>query len=287
MNTDPADIEPALDLGARPPWSGKKLAKLGDAIARGEPAPAGCPRYTEVVAWHSRLCAEVAAVVLREHWHSVRGEDFDVTTRAKTHDTLKQKLIRESSLHLQQVQDLAGIRIDIDCGLDQQTALADEIAEFFRNDGEVIVKDIRATPHSGYRAIHLWLRLPAGRAEIQIRTRGQSAWANAYEQLGDTVGRGIRYGDAHPDPLVQLVVDTLHMNSSALARLEISQQEVLDLEHEHSAAPPARPGQPDSVAVRITTLKSQHAGLLDSFVTGMEQVRVTLDRMDPADPRKE
>ena len=68
--------------------------------------------------------------------------------------------------------------------------------------------------------MHVWLRFPAGRVEVQIRTRGQSAWANAYEQLADTVGRQIRYGSTHDDPDVQDIVDYLHAESATLADLE-------------------------------------------------------------------
>jgi hypothetical protein len=43
--------------------------------------------------------------------------------------------------------------------------------------------------------------LPAGRAEIQVRTILQSLWANQYEKLADEVGRGIRYGEpVEPSP---------------------------------------------------------------------------------------
>lgn len=36
--------------------------------------------------------------------------------------------------------------------------------------------------------------------EIQIRTPGQDAWAQLVEKLGDTWGRGLRYGALPPDP---------------------------------------------------------------------------------------
>ncbi|MGV9797747.1 hypothetical protein ACWDTP_06775 [Mycobacterium sp. NPDC003449] len=168
--------------------------------------------------WHSELCAEVAATISDRPWASYRG-DFDVAARAKTIDTLRDKLIRQPHLHLNQVQDLAGVRVDLDCNLDQQTAFAEEIREFFGTE-RTDVRDIRLTPHSGYRAVHVWLRLPAGRVEIQIRTRGQSAWANTYERLGDYAGRHIRYGESHESPTVQRLVTHLHNASEALARVE-------------------------------------------------------------------
>lgn len=66
--------------------------------------------------WNLDLCAEVAATILASEWSSYTGE-FDVAARAKTIDTLRDKLIRESHLRLNQVQDLAGVRVDLDCTL--------------------------------------------------------------------------------------------------------------------------------------------------------------------------
>jgi ppGpp synthetase/RelA/SpoT-type nucleotidyltranferase len=168
--------------------------------------------------WHAELCSRVASEISDREWASYRG-DFDVTARAKTIDTLRDKLIRQPNLHLNQVQDLAGVRIDLDCNLDQQTALAEEIKEFF-GAARAEIKDIRLTPHSGYRAVHVWLRLPAGRVEIQIRTRGQSVWANTYERLGDYAGRHIRYGESHDDQEIQSLVEHLQSASEQLAALE-------------------------------------------------------------------
>ena len=40
-------------------------------------------------------------------------------------------------------------------------------------------------PHNGYRAVHIHVDFPAGKAEIQIRTPLQAEWANAYEIAAD------------------------------------------------------------------------------------------------------
>jgi ppGpp synthetase/RelA/SpoT-type nucleotidyltranferase len=112
--------------------------------------------------------------------------------------------------------------------LDEQTALAREIAEHFGAD-ESAIHDLREDPHAGYRAVHVWLRMPAGRVEIQIRTTLQSLWANTYEGLGDALGRGIRYGDpiegdqpihGVPAAKVREVIEAMHRMSAGIARLE-------------------------------------------------------------------
>lgn len=208
----------AVDLEQRPSWSGRRLADLGRALVNRSDPPTNCPSYDEVMNWHSELCSQVANEIGGREWESYRG-DFDVAARAKTIDTLRDKLIRQPNLHLNQVQDLAGVRIDLDCNLDQQTALAEEIKEFYGAE-RADIRDIRLTPHSGYRAVHVWLRLPAGRVEIQIRTRGQSVWANTYERLGDYAGRQIRYGESHDDPEIQRLVEHLQTASEHLGSLE-------------------------------------------------------------------
>ncbi len=171
------------------------------------------------MAWNAELCEEVATRIRAgAPWASFGGA-LRVSARAKTFDTLCEKLLRETGLGLNQVQDLAGVRVELDCRLDEQTSLAEELAEAF-GVSRAVIKDIRADPHSGYRAVHVWLRLPAGRVEIQIRTWGQTVWANTYERLGDLVGRHIRYGVSDADPVVQRVVDRLHIAAEELAELE-------------------------------------------------------------------
>lgn len=132
------------------------------------------------------------------------------------------------------MQDLAGVRIEADLLLDEQTALAREIAQHFGADAAAI-HDLREGAHAGYRAVHVWVRLPAGRVEIQIRTALQHLWANAYESLGDVGGRGIRYGEPidpapglDPDQ-VHAAVQTMNDLSCTLAVTEHDWQESSEL----------------------------------------------------------
>lgn len=198
---------------------------LGKALVDGVEPPSGCPTYDEVMGWHSELCATVASTIKETQWSSYSGE-LDVSSRAKTIDTLRQKLIRKPTLPLNTVQDLAGVRVDLDCNLNEQTRFAEEIRRELAREHRSDIKDIRKEPHSGYRAVHVWLRLPAGRVEIQVRTLAQSAWANTYEQLGDLAGRHIRYGEQHADPAIQTVIDILHRLSDTLAELEVTEAEI-------------------------------------------------------------
>lgn len=146
-----------------------------------------------------------------------------MTARAKTVDTLVQKLERQST-ELGRIQDIAGVRLDGDLTLDSQEKLTAEIVEHYTPTALAItVRDqMLNQPHSGYRAVHLHVRLPSGRVEIQIRTRGQSAWANAYEALADIVGREIRYGDPprHGGEQITEVTARFHAMSEEIATME-------------------------------------------------------------------
>lgn len=272
----------SFDLRTPPPWDSTTIRQLGKALIAGTPRPAHCPGYDEVMLWHNDLAAEVAATIVMTEWETLSPDDFDMAARPKTIDTLLQKLRRpKPRLHLDQVQDLAGVRIDADMTLTQQTRLADEIAEHFGGEGTQ-VRDLRKTPHSGYRAVHVWLRLPAGRVEVQIRTLGQSAWANVYETLGDKFGRGIRYDEPHEDAAVQSIVESLHHASEQLAAYEKLRDELARL------LPSVRQQadeEPDPVrAAKIL----ESAGVLEdtvntaykSFIEVFQQAKRTIDDME-------
>lgn len=145
--------------------------------------------------------------------------EFEVSSRAKTIDTLRDKLRRDRSTPLASVQDIAGVRLEIEMTLSQQTDVARAIAALYGQDPARAIHDIRDTPHSGYRAVHVWLRLPS-RVEVQVRTRMQGAWANVYEAMADVAGRGIRYGDLPENEHLRIAVENMHQVSEHIARYE-------------------------------------------------------------------
>ncbi|AMC63433.1 hypothetical protein RN09_1685 [Mycobacterium tuberculosis variant africanum] len=174
-----------VDLHSRPPWSNNAVRRLGVALRDGVDPPVDCPSYAEVMLWHADLAAEVQDRIEGRSWSA---SELLVTSRAKSQDTLLAKLRRRPYLQLNTIQDIAGVRIDADLLLGEQTRLAREIADHFGAD-QPAIHDLRDHPHAGYRAVHVWLRLPAGRVEIQIRTILQSLWANSTSfSLTRTVG---------------------------------------------------------------------------------------------------
>ena len=157
---------------------------------------------------------------------------YMVSGRPKTIISLKEKLRRMRETPLERIQDVAGARLDCDVTLTQQRRIADELCDLFTECGATRVDliDLRDGSHSGYRAIHLHLRFPAGFAEVQVRTALQSHWANVYESAADIFGRQIRY--LHEEncqvllsPAEKKIVKLLHGLSAHTSQVEKERDE--------------------------------------------------------------
>jgi ppGpp synthetase/RelA/SpoT-type nucleotidyltranferase len=268
-----------MNLDEKPPWSKRALRRLGDALVDDRETPEGCPHYDEVILWHNDLAAAVKAALGSTKWAAFDAAEADITARPKTKDTLVQKLRRESHLSLEQVQDLAGVRVDADFTLDVQLALAQEVARYFGDKS--VVKDIRESPHSGYRAVHVWLRLAPGRVEIQFRTVAQSAWANTYERLGDLFGRGIRYGVMPDDPQARDLVELLHGISDLIARSEVIEKRTIDRQSWLDGIPEsARDAKHDELEVQLSVALRELTGLKTGYIEKLNELKHILDDME-------
>ncbi len=204
------------------PWSIRQLKRMSSRLRHGEAVNPEDPSYAEVMVWYNDLATWVQAEIKSVDWSPILA-DFEptVVSRPKTIDTLLQKLERTPGMHIGTVQDIAGVRFEAEMTLDQQDAVATRLLQLFGHDRDAL-RDLRTEPHSGYRAVHLWLRFQgAGRAEVQIRTHLQGQWANVYERAADVYGRGIRYDELPSDPQVRRVVQQL---------IDMSTQGVRDIE---------------------------------------------------------
>lgn len=177
------------------PWSNGQLRKLGKCILSGEAPSGSVPDYGEVMMHFNDVAAWTQEQIRSLEGESLLGRrSFEVASRPKTIDTLRQKLQRDTTKPLQIIQDIAGVRFEAEMTLDEQDEVVNAMVGLFGHDPVECVKDLRVGEHSGYRAVHIWLRLPT-RVEVQVRTHLQSAWANMYESLADVLGRDIRYGE--------------------------------------------------------------------------------------------
>ena len=213
------------------PWSTSELRRLSYHIRDETPAADDHPSYAEVIAWYNDLGAAVQQKIASLNWPPLLlDRPFEVTGRPKTLDTLRQKLRRDHSTPLQNVQDIAGVRFEAEMSLDEQDAVVTAICGVFDHDPSIAVRDMRAQPHSGYRAVHIWLRLPS-RVEVQVRTHLQGLWANTYESAADVFGRGIRY-DELPEKEIErkIVVGLRDTSRIRISRIEKDRNEIASID---------------------------------------------------------
>lgn len=213
------------------PWTTNQLKRLSRTIRNSEPG-GEVENYLEVLTWYNDLAIDIQQKIAAIDWEPLLADrSVEVTSRPKTIDTLRQKLLRNTSIPLPKVQDIAGIRVEADMNLDEQDvvveAIVEELSQF---DPEV--RDLRATPHSGYRAVHIWVYPYGGRAEIQVRTHTQGAWANMYEAAGDRWGRGIRYDELPENETTRkLVLDLQRLSTHGATVIEETRRKLDELEN--------------------------------------------------------
>jgi hypothetical protein len=154
-------------------------------------------KASDAVAWwrtlHGGPLSSVAAN-LRYHIGKEGGQvsgQIEVAQRLKRHDTMIDKLSREPTMQVTQMQDIGGVRAVLP-SLHHVHALDRRL----RKSWTVIkVRDYIAEPKtSGYRALHLIVRRSGYPVEVQLRTVRQHAWANLVEEDGREMGVGLKFG---------------------------------------------------------------------------------------------
>lgn len=213
------------------PWTKAQLRRLSHHIRDDAPLQDGDPSYSDVMLWYNDLAAQIQREVSSLDWAPLlRERPFEVTSRPKTLDTLRDKLRRDRETPLLSVQDIAGVRFEAEMSLDEQDAVVNAICGLYGHDLGTSVRDMRARPHSGYRGVHIWLRLPA-RVEVQVRTHLQGHWANTYELAADIYGRHIRYDRLPDDPVERAVVEGLQeISTQRVSAIERDRNEISNLE---------------------------------------------------------
>lgn len=237
-----------MDLNSKPPFSKGDMKRAGKALVAGEGLDTD--KYAEILKWHDQLIAETWRICDRaiadyredlgsaDRIYNVDG-DYVRGGRTKSEDTLVAKLHR-IGIGLEAVQDFAGARYDIPCGLTAQREIVSRMAVALESAGaQVQVKDYLVDHQHGYRAMHIWARSSAGRLEVQVRTSLQAKWANLNELLGDKVGRDIRYGEPTEQEYGEafVVIQRVRFFAEAIRSLEERREALLqDLSFEVDVA---------------------------------------------------
>lgn len=145
-------------------------------------------------------------------------------SRIKNTGTILEKLRRNGGHTLSSIQDLAGLRVVVDGGRDEQDRVVERLTATFASEPRAPrIVDRRAKPVQGYRAVHVIVYANSFPIEIQVRTRWQHQWAESFERLADQYGRGIRYGEppiAGGDAAPQVVAGMLRVADQIAAAEE-------------------------------------------------------------------
>jgi putative GTP pyrophosphokinase len=135
-----------------------------------------------------------AATSLRYH---VAGEaglvdgQVDVTQRLKRTWTIGDKLTREPTMDVTQMQDIGGVRARLP-DVEHLYAVSSRLKKTWTIQR---TRDYIAEPkQSGYRALHHIVRRDGRLIEVQLRTTLQDAWANQVEDDGHATGVGLKFG---------------------------------------------------------------------------------------------
>ncbi len=203
------------------PASREQINRLGKRLASGPICDEDFHALEELTACHL-TALELARPRVNGLEADLGTAPLHITHRAKTTQTIIEKLRREHGMALARVQDLAGIRIVGAIQFDEQDQLASEILRRFPADPrEAKIVDRRANPSHGYRAVHVIVSLDGITIEVQVRTFLQHVWADLMERLADRLGRQIRYGEP-PVPPPGMNLDTAH--SIITGMMEISEE---------------------------------------------------------------
>lgn len=113
------------------PWTRKALKRLGEALVAQEQPTGDDPSFETVALWYEEVKGYVQASLYVLDWTGFTAADAepDITARVKTDGTLREKLIREPTFPLHNVQDIAGVRFEADMTLTQQNAVVEKISQ--------------------------------------------------------------------------------------------------------------------------------------------------------------
>jgi putative GTP pyrophosphokinase len=152
--------------------------------------------FAAVTWWRSLHAQPLSKVATNLRYHVVReGAVVDgrinVTQRLKRTVTIGDKLTREPTMDVTQMQDIGGVRACMP-SLRHVNAVSRRLKKSWTI---VRTRDYIANPKpSGYRALHHIVRRDGRLVEVQLRTTLQDAWANQVEDDGHATGVGLKFG---------------------------------------------------------------------------------------------
>jgi len=152
--------------------------------------------FATVTWWRSLHAQPLSKVATNLRYHVVREDvrvegKASVTQRLKRTVTIGDKLTREPTMDVTQMQDIGGVRACMP-SLEHVHAVSRRLQKSWTL---VRTRDYIADPKpSGYRALHHIVRRDGRFIEVQLRTTLQDEWANQVEDDGHATGVGLKFG---------------------------------------------------------------------------------------------
>jgi hypothetical protein len=142
-------------------WTGGQLKRLSKCLRDGLEPVGDVPDYGDVMLFYNDVAVQVEQRIDEINWTELLGGVRpEVTSRAKSIDTLREKLQREPSTPLPSVQDVAGVRFEADMTLDEQDAVVERLMEAFGDSS--VVRDLRKEPTAGIELCTFGSNFPSG-----------------------------------------------------------------------------------------------------------------------------
>lgn len=133
----------------------------------------------------------------------VRSEQcvVEVSQRLKRVPTILDKLVREPTMQLANMQDIGGCRAVLN-SIDEVHRVQRRLG---KNRPPLRVFDYIAWPRSsGYRGVHVIVSYDDRPVEVQLRTQVMHEWAITVERLGGRLRQDLKSGHG-PQPLLDLL----------------------------------------------------------------------------------
>jgi ppGpp synthetase/RelA/SpoT-type nucleotidyltranferase len=135
-----------------------------------------------------------ATMGLRSVVRTERCERVEVSQRLKRIPTIFDKLVREPTLALANMQDIGGCR----AVLASIAELRRVEARLKKNRPPIGYNDYIEHPRaSGYRGVHVVVAYDGRRIEVQLRTQVMHDWAITVERLSGRLGENLKGDGAH------------------------------------------------------------------------------------------
>lgn len=199
-----------MNFSPVPKESKSQINKAGKILAKPDRIPKAELEQARDLTSRWRAChaypINTFQATLRNKIKRQRFQKAIVAQRLKRMPTIVDKLIREPTMQLTTMQDIAGVRAVLS-SVSQAEKLATEYRNTSFSHDLIGQKNYITSPRDedGYRSIHLIYRYKNKRnpnydglrLELQIRSRLQHIWATAVETMGTFLGQALksRQGD--------------------------------------------------------------------------------------------